>query len=113
MHIINILNSCFVNDLKNSPILWLSRRQNTVETSTFGSEFVALRPARDMIVAMRYKLRMFGVPLEGPAQVFCDNQGVVKNTSSPYYPRNTMRLTTMRYVKLLQRELNGLVRKMG
>ena len=33
---------------------------------------------------MRYKLRMFGIPLEGPAQVFCDkNQGVVKNTSIP------------------------------
>ena len=69
--------------VQNSPILWLSQQQNTVETSTFGSEFVALRVARDLIVAMRYKLRMFGVPLEGPAQVFCDNQGVVKNTSIP------------------------------
>ncbi|KAI2499224.1 Reverse transcriptase (RNA-dependent DNA polymerase) [Fragilaria crotonensis] len=69
--------------VQNSPILWLSRRQNTVETSTFGSEFVASRTARDMIIAMRYKLRMFGVPLEGPAQVFCDNQGVVKNASVP------------------------------
>ena len=69
--------------VQNSPILWLSRRQNTVETSTFGSEFVALRTARDMIMAMRYKLRMFGIPLNGPAQVFCDNQGVVKNTSIP------------------------------
>ena len=27
---------------------------------------------------------MFGVPLDGPAQVYCDNQGgVVKNTSLP------------------------------
>jgi hypothetical protein len=26
---------------------------------------------------------MFGVPLIGPARVFCDNQGVVKNTSIP------------------------------
>jgi hypothetical protein len=26
---------------------------------------------------------MFGVPLEGPAQVYCDNQGVVKNVSIP------------------------------
>jgi hypothetical protein len=69
--------------VQNSPIIWLSRRQNTVETSTFGSEFVALRTARDLIIAMRYKLRMFGVPLDGPAQVFCDNQGVVKNTSVP------------------------------
>ena len=69
--------------VQNSPILWLSRRQNTVETSTFGSEFVALRTARDLIISLRYKLRMFGVPLEGPAQVFCDNQGVVLNASVP------------------------------
>jgi hypothetical protein len=69
--------------VQNSPILWISRRQNTVESSTFGSEFVALRHAKDIIVALRYKLRMFGIPLEGPAQVYCDNQGVVKNTSIP------------------------------
>ena len=24
---------------------------------------------------------MFGVPVEGPANIFCDNQGVVKNAS--------------------------------
>ncbi len=69
--------------IQNSPILWLSRRQNTVETSTFGSEFVAMRTARDLIIAMRYKLRTFGVPIDGPAQVYCDNQGVVKSTSIP------------------------------
>jgi hypothetical protein len=69
--------------LQNTPVIWQSRWQNTVETSTFGSEFVALRTARDLIVALRYKLRMFGIPIEGPAHVFCDNQGVVKNTSIP------------------------------
>ena len=36
-----------------------------------------------MIVALRYKLRMFGIPITGPASVLCDNQGVVKNTSRP------------------------------
>ena len=49
--------------------------------ATFGSEFVALRIAKDLIVALRCKLRMFGVPIDGPADVFCDNAGVVKNTS--------------------------------
>jgi len=67
----------------NAPIPWLSKRQNTVESSTFGSEFVALRLAKEMLVALRYKLRMFGVPIMGPADVFCDNQGVVKNASIP------------------------------
>ena len=26
---------------------------------------------------------MFGVPIQGPADVYCDNQGVVKNASIP------------------------------
>ena len=67
--------------IQNSPIVWLSQWQNTVETSTFGSECVALRIARDLTVSMQYTLRMFGVPIDGPAEIFCDNQGVVKNTS--------------------------------
>lgn len=69
--------------VQNAPILWFSKRQNTVESSSFGSEFVALRIAKEMIVGLRYKLRMFGVPIRGPAAVLCDNQGVVKNASMP------------------------------
>jgi hypothetical protein len=26
---------------------------------------------------------MFGVPIEGPTNVFCDNRGIVKNVSIP------------------------------
>ena len=69
--------------LQNAPIIWFSKKQNMIESSSFGSEFVALRIARDMIVALRYKLRMFGIPIRGPASVLCDNQGVVKNASLP------------------------------
>jgi hypothetical protein len=69
--------------VQNHLIVWYSKRQNTVEAATFGSEMVALWICKEFIVAMRYKLRMFGVPIEGPANVFCDNHGVVKNTSMP------------------------------
>ena len=69
--------------VQNAPMIWFSKKQNTVESSSFGSEFVALRTARDLIVGLRYKLRMFGVPLAGPANVLCDNAAVVKNTSIP------------------------------
>jgi hypothetical protein len=69
--------------VNNSPILWYSKRQNTVESSSFGSEFVALRIATEMIEALRYKLCMFGVPLVGPTNVFCDNKSVVTNASVP------------------------------
>jgi len=32
---------------------------------------------------LRYKLRMMGVPIDGPANVFCDNESVVKSTMNP------------------------------
>jgi hypothetical protein len=70
----------FVN---NALISWFSKRQNTVETSTFGSEFVALRIATEQMEALRYKLRMFGVPIDGPGDVYCDNQSVVESSSLP------------------------------
>lgn len=66
----------FVN---RAPILWHSKRQNTVEASTYGSEMIAMRTALEMIEGLRYKLRMMGVPIRGPCNVFCDNEGVVKN----------------------------------
>ena len=71
-----------------APIVWYSKRQNTVETSTFGSEFIALRIAVELITSLVYKLRMFGVPIEGEARVLCDNESVVKSSS---YPESTLK----------------------
>ncbi len=70
----------FVN---KAPITWLSKRTNTVESSTFGSELVAMRSAVDLIEGLRYKLRMFGIPIEGPTDIFCDNEAVTKNCGIP------------------------------
>jgi hypothetical protein len=54
-----------------------------VETSTFGSEFVAMRTAVEQIQALRLKLRWFGIPMEIPANVFCDNNSVVTSATQP------------------------------
>ena len=59
-----------------APIQWFSNRQNTVETSTFGVEFIALKIATELNDAIRYKLRMLGVNMLGPSRVMCDNQSV-------------------------------------
>ena len=66
-----------------APVVWYSKRQNTVETSTFGSEFIVMKTAVEQIEALRYKLRMFGIPIEGSMNVFCDNEAVFKNTTMP------------------------------
>ena len=36
--------------LQNALTVWYSKRQNTVESSTFGSEFVAMQIAKDMAI---------------------------------------------------------------
>ena len=36
-----------------------------------------------MIEALRYKLRMFGVPIDGATNVYCDNEAVYKNKVLP------------------------------
>ena len=69
--------------LNRAPVVWHSKKQNTVESSTFGSEIVALKNAIELIKSLRYKLRMFGVPIIGPADIFCDNEAVTTNCTTP------------------------------
>jgi hypothetical protein len=69
--------------LNKAPIIWYSKSQKTVETSTFGAEFIALKTGTELIKSLCYKLRMMGVPLEGPANVLVDNDSVVKNSTIP------------------------------
>lgn len=69
--------------LNRAPIIWYSKAQSTVETSTFGSEFTAMRIAVELLEGLCYKLRMFGVPLEGAVNTFCDNSSVVTNATIP------------------------------
>lgn len=68
----------FVN---RAPIIWYSKRQNTVESSAFSSEFVALKTCVEQITALRFKLRMFGIPISGTTDVLCDNESMVNNSS--------------------------------
>jgi hypothetical protein len=59
-----------------------------VKRSSSGSDFIALRIATEKLEALRYKLRMMGTPIEGPANMFCDNEYVIR---SSYIPESTMK----------------------
>jgi hypothetical protein len=69
--------------MNSMPVKWFSKRQKTVETSSYGSELVAARNAVDLIIELRYKLRMLGVPIAGPTLMLGDNMSVVINTTMP------------------------------
>ena len=51
----------FILFLNRAPIIWFSKRQNTVEASTFSSKFIAMRVCIEHITALCFKLRMFDV----------------------------------------------------
>jgi hypothetical protein len=89
-----------------APIIWYSKRQNSVEASTFGSEFTAMKNAIELIEALRYKLQMFGIPVKEPTNVFCDNEAVCKNTTRPestltrkHHSREAVAVGTVRITK--------------
>ena len=59
------------------------KKQTSVESSSFGSEFVAMKQCWEYIRGLRYKLRMMGIPVEGPTRIYGDNQSVLANTTIP------------------------------
>lgn len=62
---------------------WFSKKQTSVESSSFGSEFVAMKQCCEYLQGLRYKLRMMGIPCEGPVYIEGDNQSVLANTTIP------------------------------
>jgi hypothetical protein len=69
--------------IQRAPIIFYTKKQGSIETSSFGSELSAMKTAVEMIEGLRYKLRMMGVPLDGSAFVKADNMSVVHNCGTP------------------------------
>ena len=71
----------FVN---HTPIGSYSKRQATVETATYGSEFVASKTATEKISDLRHTLRYLGVPIKTKSYLFGDNRSVVTSSTLPH-----------------------------
>jgi hypothetical protein len=67
-----------------TPIDWYSKLQSTVETATFGSEYVSARTCTEQIIDLRTTLRYLGVPLQGSSIVFGDNETCINTASVPH-----------------------------
>ena len=69
--------------IKNTPVKWISKRQKTIETSTYGSELVAAKQAVELILEYRYMLPMMGAKIDESALLLGDNKRVILNTTMP------------------------------
>ena len=70
--------------INGTPIDWYSKKQATVETATYGSEFVAAHTCVEQIIDLRNTLRYLGVPVNEKSYMFGDNESVVNSSSTPH-----------------------------
>ena len=66
--------------VNKTPLDWYSKKQATVETATYGSEFVAARTCVEQIIDLRTTLRYLGVPIRDKSYMFGDNKSVVDSS---------------------------------
>jgi hypothetical protein len=70
--------------LNQTPMDWYSKKQATVETATFGSEFITARTTINQIVNLRMTLCYLGVPIREKSYVFGDNKTVINALLTPH-----------------------------
>jgi len=70
--------------LNGTPVDWYSKKMATVETATYGAEFVAARTCVEQLVDLRNTLRYLGVPLREKSYMFGDNESVVNSAITPH-----------------------------
>jgi hypothetical protein len=63
-------------------VVYSSKRQGAIETSTYGAEFCAMKNGVEELIALRYMLRCLRVSVEHASILCGDNQGgVVQNAA--------------------------------
>ena len=65
---------CFVG---RTPISYMAKRQSSVQTPTFGAEFVALKKAVEGAVTIRYYLQTMGIKVSKPTIIYGDNLSAI------------------------------------
>ena len=69
--------------LQSTLIYWKSKKQTTIKTSSFGSEFMAMKHATEYVHSLMYKLRAMGVPVESCACIYGNNKSALTNITTP------------------------------
>ena len=69
--------------INTTPVDWCLKRQATVKTATYGSEFVAAKTATEQIRDLRNTLRYLGVPIMTKAYMFDSNKSVITSATIP------------------------------
>jgi len=96
----------FVN---KTPIDWYCKKQATVETATYGSEYSAARTCVEQIIDLRNTLRYLGVPVWNHSIMFGDNKSVVESSTVPHSKLNK-RHTILSFHRVREAIASGMIK---
>ena len=101
--------------LNQTPIDAYTKRQSTVETATYGSEFVAARTAVDQIIDIRTTLRYLGVAIRDKSYMFGTTDQLLPALPSPtpQSPKDTIWHPIIKSGKQLQLNTSHSIGKMA
>ena len=77
------LTGC-LHSVNKTPVDWYSKKQATVETATYGSEFVAAKTVTEQIMDIRQAMRYLGAPIGDKSFLLGDNRSVVTSVTLPH-----------------------------
>jgi len=94
--------------VNKTPMDWFCKKQSTVETATYGSEFNAARACVEQIMDIRTTLRYLGVPIRDRSYVFGDNESVI-NSATQIHSKLHKRHTMLSYHRVREAVAAGIV----
>ena len=68
----------------NALVYWMSKKQGSIETSSFGSEFLAMKYCTEYIQGIKFKLHMMGIQCDCPIFIYGYNQSILANKTMPH-----------------------------
>jgi hypothetical protein len=92
----------------STPVLWPSKHQGCIATSTYTAEFVAMRSAIEEVISIQYMLRCLGILVTKPTNLYGDNFGVIQSATIPEgeLKRNMLLSLNTMFVNQLQQDLS-------
>jgi hypothetical protein len=82
---------CFFN---NAPVMWKSKKQTIVATSSAQAEYVALSLTVKELIWLRRLVESFDIHQDGPLKVYSDSQSAIAMVTNPKLSSRTKHIDT-------------------
>jgi hypothetical protein len=84
----DIITGCSITGIlhfmNKMPIDWYLKKQATIKTATYGSEFISAWTCIDQIVDLHLTPRYLGIPIRDVSYMFVDNKTIVDSSTQPH-----------------------------